>query len=146
MEEKTDSRKRRKVNRYGVGDSSGNMDDIIEAIDQTKTTTTENEDTDYVDLSESSSDVSNSEPVEKTTFEKNGSQKLQERRLARFEAKLDKMHSLLIQIQRACNLTVTSSLLESNRIDELPLVSEEILNKFELDLSQDSYRQKIVSI
>lgn len=146
MEPTIGARKRKRTDRYGdLGDSSSsNMDDMLEAIDES--TSMNNEDSDHVDLSESSTDVSNRESVEKSTFKENGSQKSLERQLARIEAKANQMHSLLIQIQRACISNATSSLLESDRIDELPITSEEMLNKFEVDLSQDSYRKKIVSV
>lgn len=146
MDNGTSPRKRKKPDRYG--DSSKNMDDMLDAIDQSPTSNNNNnkdKDKDYVDLSESSSDVLNSEAIEKNTFEENGSQKSLGRHLARFEAKINQMHLLLIQIQRACISNATTSLLDLDHIDELPLVSQDMLNKFESDLSQDSYRQKIVS-
>lgn len=136
------SRKRNKPDRYG--NTSENMDAVFELID--KSTSTKNTDNDVVDLPGLSIDVSNSGTDEKSTFEVNGSQKPLERKLARFEAKIDQMHMVLIQIQRACISNATTSLLELDDIHELPLVSEEMLNKFELDLSQESYRQKIVSM
>lgn len=150
MDNGTASRKRKKTERFG--DTSENMDDLLDEINQSTTTTTKsnNEDIDVVNLSEStSSNVSNSESIGKITFEENGSQKSLDRHLARLEAKINQMHSLLIQIQRACISSAVSSLNKMNeldRINEIPLETEELLDKFELDLSQESYRQKIVSI
>lgn len=124
-------RKKRKPDRYGA--TNKNMDDLFDSIDRT-TPSDDEDDADNVDLSNS----------EKITTQKDEFQK-PERQFARFEAKLNQIHLLLIQIQRACISDATTSLLELERIPELPLPSEESLDKFELDLSEDSYRQKIVS-
>lgn len=144
METVENPRKRNKPNRYD--ESCGNIYDMFKEIDQSTPSNDIEIDGDYVYLSDSLSDASNSRSFESTTFEKNGFQKPQERQYARFEAKLNQIHQLLIQIQRARISNATASLLESERIPELPLTSEESLNKFELDLSEHSYRQKIVSI
>lgn len=120
------------------------MDAMFDAIDQSKEKN--DKDDDYVASSDSSSDVSNSESIEKNSFEENGSQMLLGRQFCRLEAKIDQLHLLVVQIQRASIANLTSSTLELDRIPELPLTSEEMLNKFEFDLSQDSYRQKIVSV
>lgn len=149
MESDSKKRKTIKPNRYG--ESSKNMDDMFDAIKKKTPINTDNNDSDnekdgdYIASSQSSSDTSNSESVEKTTFKENGSQKSLERQMCRLEAKVNQMHLVVIQIHRACVLNVTSSSLELDRVPELPLKSEEMLNKFELDLSQNAYRQKIVS-
>lgn len=148
-------RKRKRPDRYG--ESKENMDDMFEEIDNQSTPSKDkdedddykekDEDDDYIDLSGSTHNVSNSEPFEKFTWmnTKDEFQEPQERQYARIEAKLNQIHSLLIQIQRTCISNATTSLLELERIPELPLATEVSLNKFELDLSEDSYRQKIVS-
>lgn len=142
------NRKRKKTDRYGEN-SDENMDGMFDAIDKSLEAIDKDDDKDddYVaPSSKSSSDVSASESVEKTTFKENGSPNLLNRQLARLEVKINQMHLLLIQIQRASISNVTSSLSELDRILELPLQTVDMLNKFEVDLCQDSYRKKIVSI
>lgn len=123
---------------------------MLDAIDQSNASDKNSKkDADYVaseSESESASDVSNSESIEKSKFKENGSQTALERQVCRIEAKINQLHLVVMQIHRASISNVTSSLLELDRFAELPLKSEEMLNKFELDLADVSYREKIVSI
>lgn len=137
------TRKRKKPTR--LGESDENMDDLFDQIDRRESTKSDDKDEDYANLSRTSSEVSISGSIETATLEKNGYQKSTERQLARIEAKLDEMHKVLIQIQRASISGATTSLMESENIPELPLTSVESLDKFEQDLSDEAYRKKIVS-
>lgn len=127
-------RKKQKTNRY----SGENMDSMFEKINNSTAADDKDDDDDDFVATAHSSSASSSESVERNTFNENGPSVSLNRQLARLEAKIN-------QIQRASISNVTSSLMQSDRVDELPLQTEETLNKFETDLSQDAYRKKIVS-
>lgn len=134
-------RQRKQTNRFG--ESSTNMDEMFDDIDER--TSNSPKDDDFVPSDEQQSNVSHSGAPEAVPLKENDSQSVQQKQLARLEAKLNAMQSTLMQIHRACISNVVSTQMESENIQELPLTSDTSLNKFEQDLTQKSYRQKIVS-
>lgn len=139
----SNKRQRNQPNRYG--ESSKNMDHMFKDIDEA---TSNGNDPDFLQSNEQQSDDSGSPDSgspEKIPFKENGSQSSVQKQMARLEAKLNEMHSILMQIHRACISNVVSTQMESENVQELPLTSDASLNKFEQDLTQKSYRQKIVS-
>lgn len=137
-------RQRQQPNRFG--ESSKNMDHMFKDIDEA--TSNDNKDPDFVQSDEQPSDDDgspNSSSPEKIPFKENGSQSSVQKQMARVEAKLNEMHSILMQIHRACISNVVSTQMDSENVQELPLTSDASLNKFEQDLTQKPYRQKIVS-
>lgn len=160
MKPDNQKRKRQKTDKYGSTDE-GNMDKQFEEIDQRK------KDDDYVpgtsDESESdesgsdesgsggsesgisakSESLSNQCPKKNASPNESGSKF--SRQLSRMEAKIDQMRSIVDKIHRAhISNVVSSSVLD--KVAELPLTSREMLDKFDADLSDARYRQKIVSI
>lgn len=133
---------RKQPNRYG--ESSENMDDLFDDIEQT---TPIDKDSDYVANDEQPSDDSNSGPPEKSPIKENRSQNAHtvQTQMARIEAKLNEMFSIVVKIHRASISNVVSTEFEFENVQELPLKSDESLTKFEIDLSEQVYRQKIVS-
>lgn len=87
-----------------------------------------------------------------TSFDVNDSKKKTtnslERQVCRIEAKINQMQSTLSQLHR----TIISSAVGVNAVPgpeqfpELPLDTEESMNKFETDLNEKSYRKKVVSV
>lgn len=78
--------------------------------------------------------------------QQNGSTGL-ERQVFRIEAKLNEMQSVMLQIQRmiiSSSIGVSASI-RPEEFPELPLITEDSLNKFEKDLSEESYMKKVVS-
>lgn len=70
-----------------------------------------------------------------------------ERQVFRIEAKLNEMQSVMLQIQRmiiSSSIGVSASI-RPEEFPELPLITEDSLNKFEKDLSEESYMKKVVS-
>lgn len=65
--------------------------------------------------------------------------------MARFEVKLNEMFAIVMKIHRACISNAVSTQMETENVPELPLETDESLNKFELNLAQRPYREKIVS-
>lgn len=126
--------------RYGK--RTANMDGMFDDID--KSTSNGKESTFVQSDDELLSDTSNSAP-EKNLFKENGSQNALQRQMARVEVKLNEIFAIVMQIHRAHISDVVSTQIESENVPELPLKSDESLNKFELDLAQGSYRAKIVS-
>lgn len=135
-------RLRKQPDRYG--ESSKNLDDMFDVVDQT---TPKDKDSDFVASDEQLSDDSNSGPPEKSPFKENGSQNAHtvQTQMARIEAKLNEMYSIVVKIHRASISNAISTEIESENIQELPLTSDESLQKFENDLSEQVYRKKIVS-
>lgn len=141
MAKQVAKRYRKQTDRYG--DSGKNMDDMFDDIE---TTSNGRKDSNFVETDEQQSDISDSgSPTEKIPFNENGFQNAVQKQLARFEIKLTEIYSTVIQIHRSCISNVVSTQMESENVDELPLTSDASLNKFEQDLAEQSYRQKIVS-
>lgn len=72
-------------------------------------------------------------------------QKGLEKQVCRIEAKLNQMQSVMLQIQR---MVISSSVADTPRPEEfpeLPLLTEDAINKFESDLNEKSYKKNIVS-
>lgn len=74
-----------------------------------------------------------------------GSHNAFQRQMAPVEVKLNGLFSIVMQIHRANISNAVSTQMESENVPELPLKSDDSLNKFELDLAQNLYREKIVS-
>lgn len=68
-----------------------------------------------------------------------------ERQVCRIEAKLNNIQSTLSQLHRAI-ITSTIDSIDENQFPELPLDTEDSMNKFEKDLCDKSFRKKAVSI
>lgn len=115
MEQK--KRKRKKPDR--LGENSKNMDYLFDNVDETALS--KNEDVDFVDSAES--DISIDSRSEKNPFKENGSENLLRNQMARLEAKLNQMFSILVQIQHACISNVVSTQMELENIQELPLIA-----------------------
>lgn len=136
----TAKRQRKQTERYGK--SSQNMDAMFKDIDDTASTS--HNDSDFVESDRQQSDISDSDQTEQIPLKDNGSKTTMQ--MARLEAKLNEMHSILMQVHRACISNAVSTQIESENVHELPLTSDDSLNKFEQDLAQKSYREKIVSM
>lgn len=88
----------------------------------------------------------------KNLFVVNGSQKSSsnglEKQVCRIEAKINQIHSTLLQLHRAfisSTIGVNASA-GTEQFPELPIATEESMNKFEQDLCEISYHEKVVSM
>lgn len=141
------SRVVKEPNRYG-STVNENMDSMFDAVRKSSS----NDDSFEIielpgksrQLSDASNSTSSSVP-EKNPSKENGSQNALQRQMARLEVKLNEMFAIVMQIHRASVSNAVSAQMEIENVPELPLESDESLNKFELDLAQRPYRERIVS-
>lgn len=124
------------------GSCSTNLDDMFDDADKT---TSKCKDPDFQPTEEQSSDTSSSDASVKNPCNEHGSHNALQRQMARVEVKLNELFSIVMQIHRANISNAASTQMESENFPELPLKSDDALNKFELDLAQKLYREKIVS-
>lgn len=134
-------RSRIKPNRLGV--ASTNKDNYFEmdkSQDSTEETTSQQSESDFVE----SADESDSFKENELSTPDNG---VYRRQMSRFEAKLDHIQTVVVQIQRMCITSKVGDKIEHfKHFSELPLKTVMQIEDFEAKLVQDEYRKDIVSI